>query len=70
MISCYNCKYGDLDTLTEPCKSCLEKGTPPHWRFVPEGDTDVTVKTQIEQEDTSMQLTIFDVIEEDNNEPQ
>jgi len=70
MISCYGCKYGDLDTNVEPCNSCLEKGTPPHWRFEPIDKTGTTPKEKNTQNiDTSMQLTIFDVIQEDDNEP-
>lgn len=69
MLSCYGCKYGDLDTNVEPCNSCLENGTPPHWRFEPIGKAGATPKeTNTQIIGTSIQLTIFDVIQEDNND--
>lgn len=64
MISCYNCKHGDLDTITEPCKSCLEKGTPPHWRFEPIGQETIKEEHQ-ELIGNKIQMTIFDVIQEE-----
>lgn len=64
MISCYGCKYGDLDTITEPCKSCLEKNTPPHWRFEPIGQ-ETTKEEPRELIGNNIQMTIFDVIQEE-----
>ena len=64
MISCYNCKHGDLDTITEPCKSCLEKGTPPYWRFEPIGQ-ETTKEEPHELTGNNIQITIFDVIQEE-----
>lgn len=66
MISCYNCKHGDLDTLTEPCKSCLEKGTPPHWRFEPIGQDTKAEESHSQPTENTTQLSIFDVLQEDN----
>lgn len=64
MISCYGCKYGDLDILTEPCKSCLEKNTPPHWRFEPIGQATTTEEPH-ELAGNRIQLSFFDEIQEE-----
>lgn len=66
MISCYSCKHGDLDTLTEPCKSCLEKGTPPHWRFEPIGQPTKAEESNRQAAENTTQLSIFEIMQEDN----
>lgn len=66
MISCYSCKHGDLDTFTEPCKSCLEKGTPPHWRFEPIGQENEAEKVNSQSAENITQLSIFEIMQEDN----
>lgn len=66
MISCYSCKHGDLDTLTEPCKSCLEKGTPPHWRFEPIGQETKVEESNRQPAENTTQLSIFEIMQEDN----
>jgi len=66
LISCYSCKHGDLDMSTEPCKSCLEKDTPPHWRFEPIGQEKATKKEKPhELTGNRIQLSFFDEIQED-----
>jgi hypothetical protein len=66
LISCYSCKHGDLDTFTEPCKSCLEKDTPPHWRFEPIGQENEAEKVNSQPAENITQLSIFELMQEDN----
>lgn len=50
--------------FAEPCKSCLEKGTPPHWRFEPISQDTKAKESNRQPAENTTQLSIFEILEE------